>query len=259
MPHPPSYNILEILLAEIQTQQPRNQIDAPLSQRSVLSAAKKKLSAIDDQTILTQWGELFRTGLLAWGLNLSNPDPPFFHLTERGRLALAHLTRDPSNPAGYLRYLASIATLDAVAMSYLTEGLECYAAGLYKAAAVMVGSAAESVILDLRSVTVQKFKSTNKSPIPKTMQDWKIKTVADALRTFLEGNKLQMKRELREPFEAYWSAFAQQIRAVRNDAGHPTSVDPVTSDAVHASLLIFPELARLASGLSRWIEDDLVV
>jgi hypothetical protein len=42
------------------------------------------------------------------------------------------------------------------------------------------------------------------------------------------------------------------------NAGHPASVDAVTSDAVHASLLI-PELAGLATGLSRWIEDDLVV
>jgi hypothetical protein len=67
-----------------------------------------------------------------------------------------------------------------------------------------------------------------------------------------------MKRELRESFEAYWSAFAQEIRAVRNDAGHPTSVDPVTSDTVHASLLVFPELARLASGLSRWVADELM-
>jgi hypothetical protein len=66
-----------------------------------------------------------------------------------------------------------------------------------------------------------------------------------------------MKRELRESFEAYWAAFAQQIRTVRNDAGHPTSVDPVTPDTVHASLLIFPELARLASGLSHWVATDL--
>jgi hypothetical protein len=152
--------------------------------------------------------------------------------------------------------LASIAVLDAIAMSYLAEALECYLAGLYKSAAVMVGCAAESVILDLRNLTVQRLTSLGKS-IPKGMQDWKIKTVSDALRAFCDGHKVQMKRELRESFEAYWSAFAQQIRAVRNDAGHPTSVDPVTSDTVHASLLIFPELARLASGLSRWVAVEL--
>jgi hypothetical protein len=63
---------------------------------------------------------------------------------------------------------------------------------------------------------------------------------------------------LLENFEAYWNAFTQQIRATRNEAGHPISIDPVTSDAVHASLLIFPELAKLADGLQLWVKTDLV-
>jgi hypothetical protein len=252
-------SIREVLLAEIKAQEPTGYSGPTLQQTSVLDAVARKLGANQnpdlERAILTQWGELFRTGLLAWGLNLSNPNAPFFHLTERGRQALQNVTRDPSNPAGYLRHLASVATLDPVAMSYLAEGLECYVAGLFKAAAVMVGAAAESVILDLRNVTVQKLTLLAK-PIPRGMEEWRIKTVSDALRSFFEGHATQFTRELREPFEAYWSAFAQQIRGARNDAGHPTSVDPVTPDTVHASLLIFPELARLANSLSRWIADD---
>jgi hypothetical protein len=197
---------------------------------------------------------LFRTGLLAWGRSLSNPSSPFFHLTERGRQALENLTRDPSNPAGYLRHLASIAAPNPIAMSYLTEGLECYVAGLFKAAAVMVGGSAESMILELRNATTRKLDSLGK-PVPKSLEDWRIKTVSDALRSFFDGQKF--KRELREPFDAYWSAFAQQIRSTRNDVGHPMSVEPVTPDTVHASLLIFPELARLADSLSRWVADEL--
>jgi len=57
---------------------------------------------------------------------------------------------------------------------------------------------------------------------------------------------------LRDRFDMYWSGFAGQLRSVRNDAGHPVSVDPVTPDTVHASLLIFPELASLAEALFRW-------
>jgi hypothetical protein len=256
MPIPPRLGIREVLLAEIRAQEPKSAMDATLQQSSILDAAARKLTGYDHQAILTQWGELFRTGVIAWGLNLSNPNPPFFHLTERGRQALANLTRDPSNPAGYLRHLASIATLDPVSASYLTEGLDCYVAGLFKAAAVMVGAAAESVILELRDVAVQKLTALAQ-PIPKPMQDWRIKTASDGLKAFFEAHRAQFRRELREPFEAYWSAFAQQIRAARNDAGHPTNVDPVSPDTVHASLLIFPELLRLANGLSGWIKNDL--
>jgi len=260
MAQPVRPNIREVLLAEIKAQEPTGHLGPTLQQTSILNAVARKLGVNQnpdlEQAILTQWDELFRTGLLAWGLNLSNPNAPFFHLTERGRQALQNVTRDPSNPTGYLRHLASIATLEPVAMSYLTEGLECYVAGLYKAAAVMIGAAAESIILDLRNVTVEKLTLLEKS-VPKSMEDWRIKTVSDALHSFFEAHVAKFKRELREPFEAYWSAFAQQIRATRNDAGHPASVDPVTPDTVHAALLIFPELARLANSLSRWIADTL--
>jgi hypothetical protein len=260
MAQPVKPSIREVLLAEISAQEPKGYSGATLQQRSILDAAARKLGANHnqdlEQAILTQWGDLFRTGLLAWGLNLSNPDSPFFHLTERGREALQNLTRDPSNPAGYLLHLASVATLNPVAMSYLSEGLECYVAGLFKAAAVMVGGASESVILDLRDDVIRKL-SVLKRSVPKGMDDWRIKTVSDALYSFFETNTSLFERELSESFEAYWSAFAHQLRTTRNSAGHPLSVDPVTPDAVHASLLIFPELAALANSLSRWITEEL--
>jgi hypothetical protein len=73
------------------------------------------------------------------------------------------------------------------------------------------------------------------------------------LSTLLDARKGSFPKELREEFEAYWLAFAQQIRATRNDAGHPSSVDPVTEEGVHASFLVFPELARLSRSLVEWI------
>jgi hypothetical protein len=255
-PEPIKPSIREVLLEEIQRSEAQVRAGATLQQGSILGAAKRKLTGYEDEAILTEWGELFRTGLLAWGLNLSNPNPPFFHLTNRGWKALENATRDPSNPAGYMRHLILITTLNDVALSYLTEGLDCYAAGFFKAAAVMVGGAAESVILDVRDTAVGKLSSLGRSA-PKPMLDWRIKTVSDALHNFLNGYKVHFARELRDSYEGYWSAFALQIRAARNDAGHPTSVDPVTADTVHASLLVFPELAKLANSLSRWIVNNL--
>ena len=40
------------------------------------------------------------------------------------------------------------------------------------------------------------------------------------------------------------------IRMTRNDAGHPSSVDPITREAIHGALLTFPEQARLSFDLS---------
>lgn len=252
-------DVREAILEEIREVQGRPH-GATLQNNAVLDAVGRKLGTrnnpVLEQAILTEWSELFRTGLLAWGLNLSNPNPPFFHVTDRGNLAFQSLARDPANAAGYMRHLSSQAHLDPIALSYLKEGLDCYIAGLYKAGAVMVGASAERIVLNVRDVLVQRLNALAR-PIPRGISDWKIKTVSDGLRSFFDGHKTAFSRELRESFEASWPAFAQQIRAARNDAGHPESIDPVTSDTLHASLLVFPELAKVANELERWVANDL--
>ena len=94
-------------------------------------------------------------------------------------------------------------------------------------------------------------------PLPSFDRSRRIKTVSDELNAFFDGHKATFTRELRDSFAAYWSAFALQIRTVRNDAGHPMTVDPITPDTLHAALLVFPELARLASNLTAWINNNL--
>jgi hypothetical protein len=155
-----------------------------------------------------------------------------------------------------LRHLATTTKLNPIANSYLTEGLDCYVTGLYKAAAVMIGAAAESVVLELRDMLRQQLAKT-KIVEPKALSDWRIKTVLDAIYDFLDTRKGSFPKELREEFEAYWLAFAQQIRATRNDAGHPSSVDPVTEEGVHGSFLVFPNLAKLSNSLSTWVMTNL--
>ncbi len=66
---------------------------------------------------------------------------------------------------------------------------------------------------------------------------------------------MNMPPELKEAYDSFWSAFTARIRMVRNDAGHPKSVDPITLEVVHGSLLIFPSLAKLGNDLKRWINS----
>lgn len=253
-------DIRETLLKVVHDMQPKGRLDGSLQQGSVLNEAARRLNinhnAEQELAVLTLWGDLFRTGYLAWGFNLSNPNPPFFHITDRGRRALERLSRDPGNPAGYLAHLYSIAVLNPVAQSYLNEGLACFSAGLHKAAAVMLGAASESMILEIRD-TVQSRLTALGAHMPKGLRDWRAKTIADALNEILSARLTQMPHELRTEFEAFWPAFTQQVRAIRNDAGHPSSVDPVAPDAVHASFLVFPEVARTATRLLQWISQNL--
>lgn len=260
MPKPTSQEIRQVLLEEIAAAQPRHPLDGSLQQNTVLARVSQRLNIINDieleQVVLAEWFGLFNTGYLSWGHNLNNNSPPFCHVTARGKNALESLSRDPGNPAGYLAYLLSLAPLNPVAMSYLSEGLNCYVGGHYKAAAVMLGGASESVILELRDQLVQRLGELGQ-PVPLRLADWRIKTVLDELQQFVDARKGTLPRESREEFSAYWPAFTQQIRAVRNDAGHPSSVDPVSPETAHASFLVFPLLAQLAARLHEWITNQL--
>jgi hypothetical protein len=117
----------------------------------------------------------------------------------------------------------------------------------------MVGGAAEAIILELRDLVVTLLEKEGK-PVSR-LTDWKIRTVTTALEEVFDVRL--PKSPLRDRYETYWAAFVGQIRTARNDAGHPTSIDPVTPDTVHASLLIFPEVLGLTNALRAWVCAEL--
>ena len=210
----------------------------------------------EEQVLLTLWHDLVRTGYIAWGLDVLNSEPPFCHLTERGRKLLENVSRDPANPDGYHAYLRKHTSLNPVAESYIREALETYNSACYKATAVMVGGASESLLLHLRDTIVARLNDLGQN-VPSGLKDWRIKTVIDSIEALIQSKKKSLPRPLFEAFEAFYTAFAGQIRMVRNDAGHPKSVDPVSQDTVHSSLLIFPQLAKLTKDLEEWVDNHL--
>jgi hypothetical protein len=260
MTRPTTADLREVLLTVVKEQEQALQRGGSLQQPLILNEVGRRLgiSHTPDQhvAILTLWNDLFRTGYLGWGLDLNNPNPPFFHVTERGQRTLERLSRDPGNPAGYQRHLSSVAALNPIAQSYLSEALDCFAGGLYRGAAVMLGCAAESLLIELRDVTVSRLGGQGVT-IPKGLGDWKIKTVLDALYSILGSRVRQMPKDLGDDFGAFWPALTHQVRTVRNDAGHPVRVDSLTTENVHASFLLFPDLARMASRLNAWVAAEL--
>ncbi len=120
----------------------------------------------------------------------------------------------------------------------------------------MIGAAAESCILEIRDAVVEKYIVANKT-VPPKLNSWQIKTLTDELvEVFDAGLNKKTHRELRDRYDAHWTGLTHEIRTTRNDAGHPTSIDPVTPESVHASLLMFPVLASLAGDLLNWAVGD---
>jgi hypothetical protein len=258
MPLINGHDVRTVLLEVIQEKNPAN-ANQTLQSGSILQEAVTRLkihrNKENERVLLTEWNDLFRTGYMGWGSDVSNANSPFCHVTSRGTQALENLNRDPSNPSGYMQHLNSKAKINDVSLSYLKEGLDCYVAGSFKAAAVMIGAASESAVLELRDITAAKIQAKG-DILPKGIDDWRMRTILNSLKIFFDGKKKYLGKSLREEYEAYWAAYTQQIRTVRNEAGHPLSIEPITSDIVHASFLIFPELASLAQKLRSWVKDD---
>jgi hypothetical protein len=225
----------------------------------ILETAVKRLNLGNniehERALLSYFHDLFRFGHLAWGHNLTNSNPPFCHVTDQGRKTLAQISRDPANPDGYTQFLKSKVSLNPVAQSYISEALNTYNSGCFKACAVMVGVATESLIVELRDQLIGRLDSLGAAK-PKELYDWRIKTVLDSLEKLLNQKKANMPHELLERFDSYWSALTHQVRNARNDAGYPKSIDPVSPEDVHASLLIFPTLALLAQDLGTWVTNS---
>lgn len=209
--------------------------------------------------VLDEWQSLINDGIVAWGTDMLNVDPPGFHLTNRGVKTLENLSRDPANSAGYLGYLKA-SSIDPIAESYIQEALQTYNRACYKAAAVMVGAASERLILELRDVTQVQLASLGRL-VSKKLTDWRIKTVfdeltdvlTDALDRSLKITPDEELRKLRDSLGYHWPSLFHGIRASRNDAGHPVSIAPVTAQDVHAALLTFPHLVRIINQVKSWI------
>jgi hypothetical protein len=235
--------------------------DLVLDQSKIINRIKVHLNTQDGyQEVVAVWYDLFRQGILSYGHDLHKYSQEFLHVTNRGKRVLEQIKRDPANKDGYLEYLNLRAKLNPIAMSYITEALDTYAASCFKATAVMTGAASESLILELRDVLKDRLNTLNtlgNLTVPKGLDDNKVLTIKKAIDQVLEQHKNKMGKTLKESFEARWNAYFEQIRFARNEGGHPKSVDPISEDDAHANLLIFPGLAELATQLRDWIKNDL--
>ncbi len=224
---------------------------------AILREVKRELGSdsIDDHALLTAFYDLFRSGVLAWGHNLNNAAPPFAHLTEHGRKTLEHISGDPSNKDGYLALLKPLEERNPVAWSYISEAVETYNAGCYKATAVMIGASAEAQVLELREEMLNRLNIAG-ADIPGKLKSQKVKIVRDKITQEIDACKQHLPLRLREIYSGSWILLTESMRISRNDAGHPSSIDPMVQSDVHALLLQFPRLVELVKDLKDWVSNN---
>ena len=92
--------------------------------------------------------EFMIQGIIAPGLNTSNPNFPWFRITAHGQKVLAAREFLPHDSTGYLdRFREEITDFDPTVYAYLSESLNCFTRGCLIASVVMLGVASERAFL----------------------------------------------------------------------------------------------------------------
>src|SRR5450432_3226679 len=163
-------------------------IDNGFSREQCIKYAAQKLGNTFDPVIgcriMDAWDDLYRAGIVGYGMNMANLGQDWAHLTEYGRAAVADLDRNPSNPAGYRSVVEPHLKDEPIAASYLGEALDTYNKGSFKASAVMLGCAAEALSLSLRDKLAAKITASGGTP-PADLGKWMIARVLDATEKLL--------------------------------------------------------------------------
>ncbi|MFC1958507.1 hypothetical protein ACFLV6_01105 [Chloroflexota bacterium] len=167
--------------------------------------------------------ELMIQGVIAPGLNVANPNLPFFHITEYGGKVISEQKYMPHDPTGYLdRFRIEIENADPVITTYLTESLECFVRGNSIASVVMLGIAAERVFLSLCSALHNSLSNpSEKTAFGRVLNRHAMKPKMDWFLDRIQKLQQGSPRPLPDNVNIMLCTIYDFIRCQRNDLGHP--------------------------------------
>jgi hypothetical protein len=209
-------------------------------------AQDAQLRTIDERRFRELLWSLINSGVLVQGLNSSNEQWPFLSVTELGEDYLKDNGPDVYDPDRYVEQLAAEHPVDEVESRFLYQAIAAFHADLPDAAAVMLGAAAEHLILVLsdaiattdNAVAARIEKEASRSAL----------SLLTYVGKYLEDRKGRLPRRLREELSTTFLGIASMIRIARNDAGHPALDRPVARDQALVLLRLFP-------GFRGWSHD----
>ena len=205
--------------------------------------------------------ELMIQGVIAPGLNINNPNLPFFHITEYGGKVISAGKYLPHDPTGYLdRFRGEVMNPDPVVMSYLSESLECFSRGNLVASVVMLGIASERMFLLLCNALLDSLSDPKeKAEFGKTLDLNAIKPkmgwVLDKIQSLQRGSP----RPLSDNVNIMLVTIFDFIRCQRNDLGHPQDSPPnVTLEDAYVNLRVFPSYCGMANQVINYLQTNKV-
>ena len=198
-------------------------------------------------------------GILIPGLNDSNQGWPFLRLTAYGEKCVEEDRILPHDPEGFMRdFCDEIPNADPAIIEYLTESLQCYIHGLYRAAAVMLGGSSEKAVLLL----IESCGNSIRDPTAKQRFESDVQRTQSIFRKYelferqLTVVRARMPRSVTENVDSLLRGVFDLIRSSRNDAGHPATSTPVDRDLVYSHLRLFTPYCKRIYDLIGWFSAN---
>jgi hypothetical protein len=211
-------------------------------------------TTIEDQVREIVW-ELTFQGIIVPGFDSSTQASlPWFKLTDWGKESLELGEYLPYDAVLFIeRMRKEVPLVDDRITLYITEALKCFRFGVFIASAMMVGVAAEQMILVLKEAVSNCLDSAEKKK--KFEMDGKetIKRVHSAIWKRLEPVREQMPGGLREAIGVELTAIFEMVRRTRNEAGHPSG-KKIERHEAEALLLLFPTHIKTVYAVIDWLK-----
>jgi hypothetical protein len=169
------------------------------------------------------------------------------YITPEGRERLEGGTPIPEDVEVYLTQLrADAPEVDDTAVFYVREALLAFRARLYPSAVVMLGCAAEHLVLLMAEDLLPKLKAGEQTTLKKALERGPISGVWSAFRPRFEQHRTTIFAGQVMTSETALDGLFLAVKSARDDGGHPQRVQ-TTEGAARALLYAFPEYAKAAS------------
>ena len=189
-------------------------------------------------------------GIIVFGMNEANPDWPHYRLTGIGDKVIDGQRPQPYDPENFLlEFRTANPTVDPVIDNYLEEAVKAFNSDCLKSSAVMLGAASEKAILILFDLFSSKITdAAKKTRFDRDTESWMVSTkfrgLHDRLILMNNAHKFPRGSDLNDIVVRDMPGFFDMVRRLRNAAGHPELIAPISEETVFLNLRVFTEYIR---------------
>lgn len=185
-------------------------------------SSSTSLSDSDTSLFLEVFWNLFREGIITLGLNESNPEFPWFRVSEFGKKVLAnqnpYFFQDVSTYESLIK--SRIPNIDSTTLIYLKEATQAFKSGCVLSSTVMTGVATEhSFMILLETIENNPVHSTAYKGV---FKERGILRKLNKFKKILDQNTSLLNSRTKEDLDTNFTGILSMIRNYRNESGHPS-------------------------------------